>query len=106
MKRHGLAATAVLCCALTLSGCGIIRTANAIGDLGGALEDMPKKCITIGIAEILAAKRVRLGVFRDWHRAVVRRAAYGDISSEFPVTLLQNHPDVRIYVNANAARLP
>lgn len=82
------------------------RTANAIGDLGGALEDMPKKCITIGIAEILSAKKVRLGVFRDWHRAVVRRAAYGDISSEFPVTLLQSHPDARIYVNANAARLP
>ena len=35
MKRHGLAATAVLCCALTLSGCGIIRTANAIGSIFG-----------------------------------------------------------------------
>lgn len=82
------------------------RTANAIGDLGGAIEDMPHKCITIGIAEILAARKIRLGVFRDWHRAVIRRAAYGEISAEFPVTLLQKHPDVRIYVNANAARLP
>ena len=82
------------------------RTANAIGDLGGALEDMPRKCITIGMAEILVSKRIRLGVFRDWHRAVVRRAAYGEISAGFPVTLLQAHPDARIYVNANAARLP
>ena len=82
------------------------RTANAIGDLGGALEDMPKKCITIGIAEILGARKVRLGVFRDWHRAVVRRAAYGEVSASFPATLLQNHPDAAIYVNDNAARLP
>ncbi len=82
------------------------RTANAIGDLGGALEDMPKKCITIGIAEILGVRKVRLGVFRDWHRAVVRRAAYGEISAGFPVTLLQNHPDAVIYVNDNAAKLP
>ena len=82
------------------------RTANAIGDLGGALEDMPKKCITIGIAEILGARKVRLGVFRDWHRAVVRRAAYGEVSAGFPVTLLQEHPDALIYVNDNAAALP
>lgn len=82
------------------------RTANAIGDLGGALETMPKRCVTIGMAEILSAKRVCLGVFRDWHRSVVRRAAYGEINVEFPVTLLQNHPDACIYVNANAAQRP
>lgn len=82
------------------------RTANAIGDLGGAIEDMPRRCVTVGMADILGARRVRLGVFRDWHRAVVRRAAYGEISAAFPATLLQTHPDAAIYVNANAARLP
>ena len=82
------------------------RTANAIGDLGGALEEMPRYCVTLGMAEILGARRVRLGVFRDWHRAVVRRAAYGEISAAFPVTLLQAHPDACVYVNANAAKKP
>ena len=82
------------------------RTANAIGDLGGAIEDMPEWCVTIGIAEILSARRVRLGVFRDWHRAVVRRAAFGDVTADFPVTLLQKHPDACIYLNGNAAKLP
>ena len=82
------------------------RTANAIGDLGGALEEMPSLCVTVGMAEILGAKRVRLGVFRGWHRSVVRRAAYGEKSAAFPVTLLQDHPDARIYVNAAAAGCP
>ncbi len=82
------------------------RTSSAIGDLGGNIEDWPKKCITIGMAEILGARKIRLGVFRDWHRAVVRRAAYGEVSAGFPVTLLQNHPDAVIYVNSNAAKLP
>lgn len=82
------------------------RTANSIGELNGALEEMPHFCVTIGIAEILSAKRVRIGVFRDWHRAVVRRAAYGEISAAFPASLLQNHPDACIYVNANAAERP
>ncbi|MBR6085778.1 MAG: glucosamine-6-phosphate isomerase [Spirochaetales bacterium] len=79
------------------------RTANAIGDLGGAIEDMPRYAVTIGMKEILSARKIRLGVFRTWHRAVVRRASCGEITSGFPVTLLQNHPDAVIYVNDVAA---
>ena len=81
-------------------------TANAIGDLNGAIDAMPRKCITIGMKEILGAKKIRLGVFRDWHRSVVRQAAYGEVSAHFPVTLVQKHPDALIYVNANAAQQP
>lgn len=80
------------------------RATNCIGDLGGALEDMPRKCVTIGMKEILSARKLRLAVFRDWHRAVCRRAAYGDVTASFPATLAQNHPDARLYVNANAAQ--
>lgn len=82
------------------------RVATAIGDLGGAIEAMPKKAVTIGMAEILQAKKIRIGVFREWHRAVVRKAAYGEISGNFPATLLQNHPDSLIYLNHNAAIKP
>ena len=79
------------------------RATNCVGDLGGALEDMPKRCVTIGMKEILGARKVRLGVFRDWHRAVVRRTAYGEVTSAFPATLLQNHPDAKVFVNNVAA---
>lgn len=72
------------------------RAANAIGDFNGALEDMPHYCVTIGIYEIAHARKIRLGCFRNWHRAVVRRAGYGEATSEFPVTLLQNHPDITL----------
>lgn len=82
------------------------RTSNAIGDLNGAIDAMPKKCVTIGMAQILGARKIRLGVFRDWHRSVVRQAAYGEVTAHFPASLLQNHPDAMIYVNANAAKQP
>lgn len=72
------------------------RTANAIGDFNGALEDMPEYCVTIGIYEIAHARKIRLGCFRNWHRAVVRRAAYGESTADFPVTLLHNHPDITL----------
>ena len=81
------------------------RATNCTADLGGALEDMPHRCVTIGINEILGARKVRLGVFRDWHRGVIRRTAYGEVTAEFPATLLQNHPDALVYVNANAAKV-
>ncbi len=72
------------------------RAANAIGDFNGALEDMPHYCVTIGIYEIAHARKIRLGCFRNWHRAVVRRAAYGEPTAEFPVTLIQSHPDLTL----------
>lgn len=82
------------------------RVANAIGDLNGAIDAMPTRCVTIGISEILSAKKIRLGVFRDWHRSVVRQSAYGEVSAAFPATLCQNHPDAMIIVNENASKQP
>ena len=82
------------------------RVANSIGDLNGALDDMPHYCITIGINEIYHARKIRLGCFRDWHRSVVRHAAYGERSAHFPVTLLQGHPDINLKFTEFVANLP
>lgn len=81
------------------------RAANAIGDFNGALEDMPHYCVTIGIHEIAHARKIRLGCFRNWHRAVVRRVGYGEATSEFPVTLLQDHPDITLTFTEYVAAL-
>ena len=70
---------------------------------GGAIEDMPRYASKVGMKEILSARKIILGVFRPWHRAVVRRACCGEVSASFPVTLLQNHPDATILVNDVAA---
>lgn len=82
------------------------RTINSVGDRNGAIEAMPTRCVTIGMREILSARKIRLGVFRDWHRSVVRRAAYGAVTAEFPVTICQSHPDTLIIANSNAAQQP
>lgn len=82
------------------------RTANAIGDLNGAVDDMPRWCVTIGMNEIYNARKVRLGVFRDWHRAVIRHTAYGEVSGHFPATLMQTHPDALIRTTEFVANLP
>lgn len=81
------------------------RTANAIGDFGGALEDMPHDCVTIGMYEIAYARKIRLGCFRNWHRAVVRRVAYGERTTDFPVSLLTDHPDIQLKITEYVAAL-
>ena len=44
------------------------RATNCVGDLGGALEDMPRKCVTIGMKEILSYTLVcaRTSPSEDW----------------------------------------
>lgn len=79
-------------------------TVNSVADMGGAVEAMPNMCVTIGMKEILSARRAVFGVFRDWHRAVIRQAAYGEVSAKFPATLLQSHPDALIIANENASK--
>ncbi|MCD7822647.1 MAG: glucosamine-6-phosphate isomerase [Oscillospiraceae bacterium] len=82
------------------------KVTNGLSDLGGAIDVMPAHAITLGMKSILLSKKIRIGVFRDWHRAVVRHAAYGEASSGFPATLLQSHPDAKIFVNDVASGLP
>ncbi len=82
------------------------RVANAIGDLNGAIDAMPRYAVTLGMRQILGARKIRLGVFRAWHQAVLRQTLFGEMSTHFPATLLQNHPDSVIYSNNVASLRP
>jgi glucosamine-6-phosphate deaminase len=79
------------------------RVINSVGDLNGAVDAMPRRCITIGMRQILGSKRIVLGCFRDWHRAVVRKALCGEPTALFPATLLQHHPDASVIIPASVA---
>lgn len=82
------------------------RAVNAAGGYGGALAAMPARCVTLGMAEILGARKIRVACFREWHRGAVRHAAYGEVSSAFPATLLQRHKDAEILLTSEVAQLP
>ena len=67
---------------------------------------MPHYCITIGIYEIAHARKIRLGCFRDWHRSVVRHAAYGEKDSTFSGQPLPGSPDINLKFTEFVANLP
>lgn len=82
------------------------RVANAIGNLNGAIDAMPRFAVTLGMRQILGARKIRLGVFRPWHQAVLRQTLFGKLETHFPASLLQDHSDAVIYSNNVASQRP
>ena len=82
------------------------RVKDAILSRGGAVDTVPEKAITIGMKEILGARKIRLSMMLDMQRAVIRKACLGDVSAACPVSLIQNHPDALLMVSKNVVEKP
>ena len=70
---------------------------------GADMDAIPDNCITVGMKEIFAARKVRMCMPRDWNAAMLRKALHGEITCKVPVSLFQNHPDAKIYSTRQAA---
>lgn len=74
---------------------------------GGCYQVIPPLGLTIGMADLLAAKRVRLfSVTGAWKQAVVRVAAFGSPTVDYPVTLFSEHPAASLLVDFHTAEPP
>lgn len=74
---------------------------------GGAYQFVPPMSVTLGVKECLSAKKVRL--FSDtgaWKQTALRIALFGPLSPEYPITLLQEHPDALLTATIDTARHP
>ncbi len=74
---------------------------------GTAWQFVPPMSVTLGVKECLSAKKVR--VFSDtgaWKQTALRVALFGPITAEYPMTLLQRHPDAIITATEETARHP
>ncbi|UCB46644.1 MAG: hypothetical protein JSV25_04280 [Spirochaetota bacterium] len=74
---------------------------------GTAYQFVPPMSVTLGVKECLSARKVR--VFSDtgaWKQTALRVALFGPITPEYPITLLQEHPDALITATVDTARHP
>ena len=74
---------------------------------GGAYQFVPPMSVTLGMREILAAQKIRL--FSDtgaWKQTALRVALFGPLTSESPITLLQELPDTLRTATVETARHP
>ncbi len=82
------------------------RVVNAITAAAGSVDAVPTRAVTVGMRQILAARRLRFYLNRDWQPTVVRRLLYGPVSPAFPASFLRTHGDVGLVLTQHAARLP
>lgn len=71
-------------------------TINAVREkVGGNLECFPRQAFTLGMQQILSAKRIRLycrnGCEFDWANTILRLALFGTPGDDYPVTHIRNH---------------
>jgi glucosamine-6-phosphate deaminase len=74
---------------------------------GSAYQFVPPMSVTLGLRECLSARKVRL--FSDtgaWKQTALRVALFGPITPEYPITLLQGHPDALLTATIETASHP
>jgi glucosamine-6-phosphate deaminase len=74
---------------------------------GVAYQFVPPMSVTLGVKECVSAKKVRL--FSDtgtWKQTALRVALFGSLTPEYPITLLQEHPDALLTATVDTARHP
>jgi glucosamine-6-phosphate deaminase len=80
-------------------------TINAV-TVGGEIGVIPRRAITVGMREILGARRLRIYCNRPWQSGVVRRALHGPLTAACPASFLRTHPDASVTMARLVAEAP
>jgi glucosamine-6-phosphate deaminase len=78
---------------------------QSIHSAGGDSTAIPPMAVTLGMRDILAARKIRLYCAAgERHRAIFRIAVAGEVSVDYPVTLVQGHPDAEVVMDEAGAQ--
>jgi glucosamine-6-phosphate deaminase len=74
---------------------------------GSCSQLMPPMAITLGMKDLLSAHRIRLySETGSLKQAAVRVLLFGPVTTEYPVTFVQEHPDALLTVDRDTAASP
>jgi len=82
------------------------RVINSVTACRGNIDRIPHLAVTVGMAEILGSRLVRLYMNRPWQSAIVRKLLHGPVTAKVPASLLQRHGDCRLVLTDEVAALP
>ncbi len=69
-----------------------------------SLVETPKMAITMGLGTIMKAKKIILLAWGENKSSIVRKVVEGDVNSQVPATVLQNHTNVEVVIDKDAAQ--
>jgi glucosamine-6-phosphate deaminase len=79
---------------------------NAVNGARGNFVMMPKRAVTVGMREILGARKVRVYMHRPYGATMLRLLLHGPVTARVPASLLQRHADAAAIVTAEVTPLP
>ena len=68
------------------------------------IEDVPTTAISMGIGSIMKSKKVILIVYGEAKAEAIANTVNGDMTTDVPASVLQNHPDVTVIVDEEASK--
>ncbi len=71
------------------------KTINAYGYQRGDLRGMPEWCITVGMKQILSAKKIYIALNRPWQHGIVKHVLFDKIQPQVPASLLRLANEVK-----------
>lgn len=70
------------------------RTINAYGYQRGDLQGMPQWCITIGMKQIISARKIYIALNRPWQAGPFKHAIFDKEQGQLPATLLRRNANL------------
>ena len=70
------------------------RTINAYGYQRGDLRGMPEWCITIGMKQIINARKIYIALNRPWQNGPFKHALLGHEQAQLPASLLRRNKNL------------
>lgn len=71
---------------------------NGLHKFRGALDIFPKRCVTLGMKQLLKAKVLKVYLYCDWQWGIARKIALEPQSKTMPVSFLQSHPNAEMVI--------
>ncbi|MBE6749830.1 MAG: glucosamine-6-phosphate isomerase [Ruminococcaceae bacterium] len=76
---------------------------NGSRKYGGALDAFPKRCITLGMRQLLKAEVLKVYLYCDWQWGIARKIALEDTSVTAPASFLQSHKNAEMIITEEIA---
>lgn len=74
---------------------------NGANKIRGALDIFPRRCITLGMKQILKAKVLKVYLYCNWQWGIMRKIALEEESRFMPASFLQSHPNAEMVITEN-----
>ena len=71
---------------------------NGSRKIFGALDIFPKRCISLGMKQILGAKILKIYLYCDWHWGIMRKIALEPKTRFNPASFLQEHRNAEMVI--------